>query len=324
MFGLFGKRAYPIGVDLSNDSVKLVQLANSGRGISLVAGSSENRPETVEPGSANWQRWAVDAIREATAGGRFRGKQVVAAIPANQVFIDHIKIGAPYHDTSRRRNQDSRTDVNELPRAAFSKIKQKLPFEPDDGMVKYIPTEQDNALVIATERKIINRHLAIYEKAGLVIKSISVWPMALAACYSKFFGRRKSDLDAVVMLLDVETNCTNLVICRHKNPLFACSIPTGARHLADEKMVTRLVLELTASRRHFSSIQHDAQIERLIFLSGRAVDAEIYTTIAKQLEIKAQMGDCLAAAEIANPYRSGIDRRDSHVNWATAFGLSLS
>jgi hypothetical protein len=82
------------------------------------------------------------------------------------------------------------------------------------------------------------------------------------------------------------------------------------------------------------------QIERLIFLSSQTtVDKEIYITIAKQLDIPAQVGDCLAAVEILDPVCLGgnrrhdgdkepagapIDRRNCEVNWATAFGLSLS
>jgi hypothetical protein len=82
---------------------------------------------------------------------------------------------------------------------------------------------------------------------------------------------------------------------------------------------------------------HNPQIERLIFLSSRTEDRDICETIAKKLEMPAQVGDCLAAAEAADPYRLSredktfreqpgipIDRRNNQVNWSIAFGLSLS
>jgi len=167
-------------------------------------------------------------------------------------------------------------------------------------------------------------HLAIYERAGLAIKSIGVWPLALANCYARFFGRRKTDLEAIVLLLDIQPDCTHLVISRHKNPLYACYIPVGARQLKDETAVGRLVMEMTACRREFVSLYKNVQLERLIFLSGLAVEAEVYRTIAKQLEVQAQMGDCMAAVEIRDPDRLGLDRRNTTVSWALAFGLSLS
>jgi len=316
-------QAYSIGADIGDDSVRLAQLANNGKGVSLIAGRSENRPEGVKPGSAAWQRWAVEAIREATANHRFQGRSVIAAVPPSEVFIDQVKMGPQFFQSWQNSDQKLTID-DEMSRTIFSKTKQKLPFEPNDAMIQCVATGQDNVLVMATERKIIDRHLAIYEKAGLMVKSIGAWPAALTNCYTTFFGRRKADLETVVMLLDIGANYTNLVICRHKNLLFACSIPMGAKQLDDEKTVTRLVFELNACRRRFTSMCPNSQIERLIFLSGPTVDAGICRTIARQMEIQAQIGDCLAAVAIDNPYRVGIDRRDCNVSWATAFGLSLS
>lgn len=324
MFGYLRNRPYAIGIDAGNDSLKVVQLAQNGKSVTLIAGKSEDRPDDVQPGSANWQRWSIVAMREAMATGTFYGKEIVATIPASDVFVDNIKIGAPFENGSQNRNSMLKAKTSKIPRAISSKIEQKLPFGIQDAVVKYIPTEQDNALVIATERKIIDRHLAMYERAGVTVRSMAAWPMALTNCYTKFFGRRKTDLEAIVMLLDAQASSTNVVICRHKNVLFACSIPIGARQLGDEKIATRLVLELTACKRRFASIYQNAQIERLIFFSGPVVRADTYINIAKQMEIQAQMGDCMAAVEIANPYRAGINERVSHLNWATAFGLSLS
>ena len=308
----------PIGVDMGDDTLTMAQLANNGKGISLIAGVCENRPSNVKPGSADWQRWAIETIRQVNSRGQFRGRDVIAAIPPAELFIDHIKMPKMEAKSETKEAKDAVDD------AIISKIKQKLPFESDDAMIKYIPAEEDNALVIAAERKIIDRHLAIYEKAGLTIKSIGVWPIAMTKSYTKFFGRRKTDIEAIVYLLDLEPNCTNVVICRAENLLLARSIPMGANQLDGDKMVARLVLELTGCRRHFASMYKKAQVERLVFLSGRAVDREMCVTIAKQLEMPAQMGDCLAAVEVAEPSQSGVDRRNCQVNWAIAFGLSLS
>ncbi len=323
MFGFSKTGAYSIGVDVGSDNLRLAQLAENGNGIKLIAGRSRNRPADIEPGTGAWQRWAIQTVKLFTANGDFRGKDVTAAIPPSDLFIDHVRI--------------SKTNDKKLEDVAFSKIKQKLPFEPvkENLMIKCIQTEDENVIVMAAERKTIDRHLAIYEQAGLQVKAVSVWPLALVSCYTKFFGRRKSDLDAVVMLACIEDDCTNVVICRYKNLLFARSIPLGAKQFSDDKTATRLVLELTACRGQFSSMHRSAQIERLIFLTGRAVERDICAAIAKQLEMPAQIGDCLAAVYISNPYRLGIDRRSAsseetdlpqkqQMNWTTAFGLGLS
>ncbi len=310
-------KSAPIGVDMGGDALTMAQLVNNGQGINLIAGGHENRPANVKPGSVDWQRWAIETIRQASSRGQFRGRDVIAAIPPAELFIDHIKM--PKID-SKGETKEAKDTVDN---AVIAKIKQKLPFESGNAMIKYIPAEEDNALVIAAERKIIDRHLAIYERAGLAIKSMGVWPIAMARSYTKFFGRRQADIEAVVCLLDVESNCTNVVICRHENLLLARSIPMGANQLDGEDMIARLVLELNACKRHFASMYRKAQIERLVFLSGRAVDKDVCVTIAKQLEMPAQMGDCLAAVQVTDPSESGVDRRNCQVHWAVAFGLSL-
>jgi Tfp pilus assembly PilM family ATPase len=179
MFGFGKKQSYLIGVDLGNDCVKLAQLANGTEESVLLAGQYVNRPADVTAGTARWQRWAIEVMQEATANGHFKGKEVVAALPANEVFIDHLRWPRKF---------DGRIEE-----AIFSKIKQKLPFEPiqKNTMIKYIPAEQDNVIVLETERTIIDRHLAIYERAGLALRSIGVWPVALAGCYAQFFGRAR-------------------------------------------------------------------------------------------------------------------------------------
>ena len=325
MLGFKKNHTGPIGVDLGHSDLKLAQLANNGTGTNLLAGNSKRMPADMKPGSSDWQKWAIETVRLLTTYGNFQGKDVIAAMPTSDVFIDHMKMPKP-------KNGD-------LQDAIFSKIKQKLPFESlhENTMMQYIPTEEDNVLVMATERRIIDRHLAIYEKAGLSLKSIGVWPLALTNCYVKFFGRRKSDLEAIVMLICIEENCTNVVVCRHSDLLFAHSVPISFNQLVDEKTVSRLVMEITGCKRQFNMMYRNAPIERVIFLSGQSVDKGTCSTIARQLEMPAQIGDCLAAVEIAKSCRLSRDiehdkecmdeqfeRRDCPVNWAITFGLSLS
>ncbi|MHC4212575.1 MAG: pilus assembly protein PilM [Planctomycetota bacterium] len=306
-------RTLPVGIDISDEAVRMIQLAFSTKTISLVAGGSQDQPDGIKTGSADWQRWTVGAIRELAANGRFNGKEVIAGIPAADIFIEHTRM--PKTDGNGSRAYE----------AIISKVKQKLPCPPEKAMIKCVPAEQNNVLVIAAERKVVDRHLAIYENANLQLKSISIWPTALARSYVRLFGRRKADLNTIVMLLAIDNNRTNLVICRHENLLFARSIPIGANQLENDEVVTRLVYEIAASKRQFASMYKNARIERSIFFSAKSDSGNaVCGTIAKQLEMPAQIGDCLGAIKIPDPANSGIDRRGCQINWATAFGLSLS
>ena len=310
MFGFWKNNTYPIGIDIDNDCLRAVQFKESRGRLILIFAASHSCPPHIQPGGCDWQKWAIESLQELAIKQKFQSREIIASIPSSDVFIDHIKL-----PKSENQNLDG---------AILSKVKQKLPFSPAQAMVKYITAEEDNIVVIATEREKINRYLAIYEKANLRIKSMGVWPVALANSYSRFFGRRQLDLLTVVMLIDIGLHHTNLVICRHKNLLFARSIPIGAKDLKKNEDISRLVLELDSCRKRFTSVYKKAKLDRLVFISGQAVERDIYHKIAKKIHIAAQIGDCLSAVKLAGNGALTVDRRNCRINWATAFGLSLS
>ena len=315
------KRPCPIGVDMAEDVLKFAQLNHNGNGIDLIAGGSEELPSEIKSCSPEWQKWAVEIIGNIMEKGLFKGRDIIATMPSNQIFVDNMKM--PKSKSSEKVG---------IGAGILSKLKDKLPFDSSTTLIQHIPTEEDNMLVMACDRQVLEKHLAIYEKANLNIMSMSAWPLALSKSYASFFCRRKGDDETIVMLLNIEQNCTNLVVCRADKPLFVRYIPTGLRQLEDEEVITRLMLDLTNCQRQFSSTYKNSRIERLVFMSGtqstelgnEVFKTEVCKKIAEQFEIPAQMGDCLVAIEAANPYQLGIDRQSSQFSWATAFGLSLS
>lgn len=119
-------------------------------------------------------------------------------------------------------------------------------------MVQYITAErhessnQLDVVVIAAQREMVDRQLAIYEKAGLMVKGMSVAPLAITNSYVRFFGRRRDDADAVVMLVDIGFNHTDTVICQHKMLLFARVIPIGVKQLNNGTRTKELTEEMMA------------------------------------------------------------------------------
>lgn len=317
MFGFAKNQVYAIGVDLSGEGLRLAQLGRRGQQLSLIAGSWRERPAEIDPGTPAWQRWAIGTIREMIGQGGFRGRVVTASMLPSDVVIENIRM--------------PKVTEGKIEDALFAKVRSQtsLRCSRENALIRCIPTDPDNALVMVADRERIDRHLAIYDQAGLSLKAMGAWPEALATCYAQFFGRRKGDLQAIVMLVDVKGPHTNVVVCRHSQLLFARSIPIGADRLGDEKALNGLVLEVAACRRDYASTSRGSPITRVIFLSGPTVETAVYAAIAKQVEVQAQVGDCLAAVEVADPIGrssggSDLDRRECPVGWATAFGLSLS
>ena len=311
MMWFLKNKACPIGVAVDNDHVQLAQLSDNGQTAELIASGSKRRPDEIAPASVEWQKWAIDAMQKLMARSNFKGKKAAAMLPADEVYIEHIK------------KPDSKE--GDLNTAVFSMIKEKLPFEAQekDLLIKHIDTEDGNMIVLAAGRTKVDRHLAIYEQADVEIRTISIWPEVLTNCYVKFFGRRKADLQTRVMLIDIANDSTNVVICKHKKLLFAQTVPTGLNQIEGEEALPRLVSELKQCKSSFVSMYSQNNIERLIFLSGGDLSRDICASIAEQLRMPAQLGDCFAAVEISDSSELGLDRSGCRAGWAGAFGLSL-
>jgi len=174
----------PIGVDMGDDSLKLAQLETDRERTTLIAADIEHRPEGVKAGSAGWQRWAMETIRELTAGDKYHGREVVAALPASEIFVEHIKL--------------PQTDIDSLSRAnpeTISKIKQELPFDCDDMIIRPVPAEQDNVVVIATRVAIGTNQLGTEEVVTRLV-------LELAACRQHFSTmHRDGEIERLIFLL---------------------------------------------------------------------------------------------------------------------------
>lgn len=336
-------KTFPIGVDLGTNMLKVAQLGSDDSGLFVIGAGSEQMPEHLEVGSGKWQRWTAEALKRLTHNGMFHGRDVITAMSVDEVFIEQMKV-------SKRPGQ-------KLDEVILANIQNKLSFSADDALVRYVVTSERannspesnsskengianrrvwengkagtdvNVVVMATERVKVDRHLAIYENAHLEVKQIGVWPLALAKSYVTFFGRRQNDTDKIAMLIQIGANFTNVVICRGGELLFARLIPMGLKKLGSAEMANRLVLELSACEHYFESLSGANRIERLVYLSGQNSDKNIcdnLAQVARRRHIPAQLADVFGAVRVQAGISSSFDRRNCKVNWATAFGLSLS
>ncbi|MHC5082916.1 MAG: pilus assembly protein PilM, partial [Planctomycetota bacterium] len=277
------------------------------------------KPDQIQTRSPEWQHWAVDAIKEIYREGSFKGKGIVTALPSDDLFIDPIKV--------------PRSALDRLDQIVPQKIQKRLPFGPENALFQHVvvetkeeSTSEVDVLAMATNREAINRHLAIFERTGLDVAGISIWPTAMIKSFTSFFCRRSSEQDKIAILLDVGTNHSNVVITRGDNLLFARVMAIGFTQLEQGQMVQRLFSEIDACVRYFENGSGSMLIERMVFLAGGGTNRNLVDKVAElaqKMQVPAQMGDVLSAIEINKGPDCIMDRRNSNVDWATAFGLSL-
>jgi len=316
---LFNKKQYyPIGIDFGSNYLKMVQLCEENEVLGLCDAAMIQVPSEMETGSGQWQRWAADAVKASLNSGKFKNRKIVAGISADELFIDYLKIP-----------QVSEANLEEHVR---KNIKSKLPYDVNEAMLKYVASSGNDAgeidvVVIAAEKLKVERHLAIFEAAKVEVAGMSVWPFAMSRAFVKFFAKRESDNEKVVVLIDVGSRHSNVVITRHEELLFARSIKFGLKNIEEGQDTQLLITELKACLRYFEDAYKGEEIARLIFFSGNSANANVcraIASLAKEMKIVAQVGDCLGAVESTVEGGLSFDRRGCNVDWSVAFGLSLA
>jgi len=320
MFGMNGKKICPIGVDLGSGYVRIVQLGQKGQGLFLQSAALRANAEDTEFRSPAWQHWAAETTRDLVRENDFRGKSVVTAIPSDNLFIDPIKIP---HSALKQ--------INEI---IPQKLQKRLPFPVENALFQHVVIDAGekngsdivDVLAISANREDINRHLAIFEKAGLEVAGISIWPTAMIQSFMSFFCRRDNERDMTAILINVGTNHTNVVITRGPSLLFARVMSIGYVQLEQRQMVQRLFSEIDACMQYFGDSAAATPIGRIVFLASTDASRTLcdkLAGLAQKMQVAAQIGDVLSAIEINQSPECLIDRRNCKVDWATAFGLSL-
>jgi Tfp pilus assembly PilM family ATPase len=309
MFRLTKRKGTSFGIDTAGEGLHLVQL--SGPGAEAIELAFYPRPEQIQSGTAAWQHWGVEALKGLSKAGGRRCKRARGVISASQMIVETVE---------RVKLKDAKFLDNMVAR-----MKPRIESEctKDTLVIKDLPIDNTYTLVMAIDREWVNRYLATYEEAGFEIDALYTWPEALHQCYCRFFGRRDSDQKSTVMLLDVRRDSTHAVICRQDKMFFARRLSVGAEALGNEKMLNRLILEIGTCRRDFGMLYSDVTLTRLVFLSGDSVPNDVYMAIAQELEMTAQVGDCLNAVAQTPLVTEQKNCNLTSGSWASAFGVCL-
>ncbi|MFA6185774.1 MAG: pilus assembly protein PilM [Phycisphaerae bacterium] len=320
MFKFFSQKAFPIGVEITAKTVRMAQLGLSDGRVTLIAGGSEVLPDGIEPYSGQWQRCIIEAVKSIYSAAPFKSKDVVTVMPSVDVFSKEIK---------KRLNPGQDAGL-----ALDAEAKKLLPFADNGAMVRHIvlddnrgPAEEKDILILAAEKFKVERHLAIFEKARLNVKAISVWPIILVNSYVNFFGRRKADADAVVMLINASQADCSVVICRGRSILFARTIPFGINSLNQSMGPEKLTGQIDVCIRYFQNTDRTSTIERILLFANDGAGhglVQCVLAVAKKHTTVAHIGDVLRAIDNNDLFKRGIDARGAKDDWTTAFGLSLS
>jgi type IV pilus assembly protein PilM len=216
--------ANPIGVDFGTDCLRMAQIQVIDGEPRIVAAASADVPTHVrnDPNARN--SFFVETVRDLLSQGKFKGRQAVLALPAAQMYIQHLRI--------------PRMDDEALRKALPWEARGKLPIDPSHAVLRHTVAGEiyqdsepkDEVILMAAARDLVNGLLAAAAKAKLDVIGMNVEPMAIVDCFSHIY-RRKPDHSAINCYVDIGYKSSRAFIAEGPKVLFARSIPVGGEQL---------------------------------------------------------------------------------------------
>jgi type IV pilus assembly protein PilM len=211
-------RSGTIGVDIDRGSIKAVQLQGSGAGYVLQhVGYHRLPPGVIVDGEVADQNLLASEIREFWDSHSFKGRSIVFGV-SNQKVVVRL-LGFPH-----MRPED-------LQGAISFEAQDHIPMPLDEAVLDYVvlgPKEEradlDRVLVVAAQREMISRYTSAVRAGGLRPEGVDVKALSLtrSTLPDPFFGE-----DGAVLLLDVGSEITNLVVADRGNPVLTRFVPVG-------------------------------------------------------------------------------------------------
>ena len=216
-------RSQLVGMDIDRGAIKAVQLAKGGGGFTLQhVGYRRLVPGAIVDGEVADHDLLASEIKEFWASHSFSGKSVSLGI-ANQKVVVRLL------DFPRMSEKDLKGAIN-------FEAQDHIPMPIDEAVMDYVVlgpqsegSDLDRILIVAAQRDMISRYTSAVRNGGLRAAGIDV--KALSLIRSTLPNALFEDEGAIV-LLDIGTELSNLVVSQSGTPTLTRFIPGGSQYFS--------------------------------------------------------------------------------------------
>lgn len=226
MLFLSPRKRWPIGLDIGADSIKMLQLCQSGDRVCVRAAERWHFPPPGDQDPSQRQELAAVAINDMLKRGNFRGRRVVSSLRCDELSIKNVR----------------------LPRMKPAELKQTLLYEARErfgfdiaadqlnclnaGQIRQGDDVRDELIMLAVTREVIDAHLDLLHRVSLVPDAIDAEPVALFRGFERYL-RRQADEESVTVILDVGHSATRVIVSRGRRIAFIKSIDIAGRKFTE-------------------------------------------------------------------------------------------
>jgi len=347
------QKILPIGVDIGHSCIKMIQLAESDSSLQVLSVGQAPMPASAATDEAERRRCAVSAIRELLSHGRFKGRNAVSALSADELQITSLRLAeaeSPQADRALRKEAAQRFNLD----ADVDAIDYLLA-----GSVRQDDNVKNEFIVLAAKAGTIESHICLLEEAGLQPVGIDPAPCALFRSFERAM-RREEDKQRTIIFVDVGYRYTTVVFARNSEICLAKQMPLGTARFDEEiasklemaagdaeplrlrlqrdgsmeegtrQLVTdaivsaaeQLAKELSLCLRYHTVTFRGKRVEQAVVAGGGANEKLLLDVLQRHLSIAVEPAEPFRGLDLGDT-KCGDECRRSSAGLALAIGLSL-
>lgn len=219
-----------LGLDISSSAIKMVELAMSGKSISIERYIVEPLPkDAVVDGKINNLDAVADAVQHAWKMLGSRVKNVSLALPASSVITKKISVPAGMQESDLEMQVE--TEAN-----------QYIPFSLDEVNLDFqvlgpspMSTEEEEVMIAAARKETVNDRIAVAENAGLKPLVMDVESFATQTALDLIQRQLPNEgLDQIIAVVDVGATMMHINIVRNGQQLYFREQSFGGNQLTQD------------------------------------------------------------------------------------------
>jgi type IV pilus assembly protein PilM len=212
-----------VGLDIDRGAIKAVQIGGGSGGYTLQhVGYRKLQPGAIVDGEVAEQDLLAYELREFWASHSFKGKTVYLGVANQKVVVRLLDF--------------PRMSPEDLKGAISFEAQDHIPIPIDEANLDYVVlgplgegSDLDRILLVAAQKEMISRYSSAVQTAGLRAEGVDVKALSLVR---STLPNSLFDDEGAMLLLDIGTEISNLVVAQGGSPTLTRFIPGGSGFLA--------------------------------------------------------------------------------------------
>jgi type IV pilus assembly protein PilM len=308
----------PIGLDIGESCVKMIQLAVSGGYMSVVAAAKADVAPSLNGDREARKSFVISAIRRMLVNGGFRGRNVVSCLSNESLRVTNLRL--------------VQTDTVRIEQVVKEEMQRRFGLDPDKDIIRYIVAGdvrhgdeiRSELILLAVDNETVRNHIDVLTEVGLRPLAVDAIPCALFRSFERLH-QWQEERERTAVFVDVGSRFTTVVFGRAGEISFVKQVPIGSTRL-DQEVAVKLGVDISSAQ----TLRRALRAERLSTAGGR----ELATAKANsdgRMQLRQDVAEDPFGAELENnrPFDSvghwlGASTRQAVVDAVSAVAEELA